>query len=131
MLYKKGYTTSLEKLLFTLEARASIGGRNLTEEVGDETQPCEEWDASLTISIDAVGDISLAEPWDPRDLLEPLLILRDIIREIRGETISGLDVIGGDGTRGWDEFDLILADDVYPMTSSLPVLDSLFSNGVP
>ena len=68
---------------------------------------------------------------DPCDLLEPLLILRDIIREIRGETTSGLDVIGGDGTRACDKFDLTLAGDVCPMTSSLPVLNPLFSNGVP
>ena len=60
--------------MITFEARASIGGRNLTEEVGDETQPCEELDASLTISMDAVGDIVLADPWDPRDLPEPLLV---------------------------------------------------------
>ena len=58
----------------TLDARASIGGRNLTEEVGDETQPCEELDASLTTSIETVGDISLAELWDPRELPEPLLL---------------------------------------------------------
>ena len=49
-------------MIITFEARASIGGRNLTDEVGDDTQPCEELDASLTISIEAVGDISLAEP---------------------------------------------------------------------
>lgn len=85
----------------------------------------------MTISIEAVGDISLPEPWDPRDLPEPLLILRDIIREIRGDTISGLAVIGGDGTRGWDEFDLRLADDECPVASSSAVTDSLFSNGVP
>ena len=123
------------ELVITFEARASTGGRNFTEEVGDDTQPCEELDASLTISIEAVGDISLAEPWEPRDLPEPLLILRDIIREILGETTSGLDVAGGDGTRGCDDFELTLPDDVCPVTSTFffttSVLESLFSNGVP
>ena len=114
-----------------MDARASIGGKNLTEEVGDDTQPCEEFDANFTISIDAVGDISLVDPCEPRDLPEPLLIFREIIREIRGDTISGFDEIGGEGTRGWDEFDLKLADDLIPVSSSEAVADSLLKNCVP
>ena len=62
---------------------------------------------------------------------EPLLIVRDIIRDILGETTSGLAVIGGEGTRGKDEFDFTLADDVFPVTSLVAATDSLLSRGVP
>lgn len=90
--------TEIKSAVFTLEVRELTGGRNLTEDVGEETQPCEDFEVILKISMEAVGDISVAEPFDPLDLPDPSLRLRERIREMRGDTLSGLDPFGGEGT---------------------------------